>query len=398
MKPALSGVRVLDVSQFEAGGVCTLLLAWLGADVVKVEPPGGEQGRRAAGGGDRYAFLLMNANKRSVTLNLKSAEGRELMRRLLGRADVLVENLGPGVAERLGLGEEEVFRVNPRVIFARIKGFPRGTRYQDLPAFDPVGQATGGLASITGEADGPPLRAGANVADSGAGMYAALGVVAALLQRERSGKGQTVEVSLQGSVMMLCRGAWTWVNRGEVSPRVGNGMAMAAVAPAGAYRCWPGGPNDYVFVYTSRWSGSDQWERLCRVIGREEWIRDPGLSTPQRRYERRTEIDEAIGAWTAGRTKWQAMEELGSAGVPAGAVLTIAELAEDPELHRVGLVVEVDDPEGGTVRMPGMPVRMSASPVSYTSAPALGQHNQEVYGELGLGPEELESLRRRGVI
>lgn len=395
---ALDGVRVVDVTHFEAGAVCTLLLAWLGADVVKVEPPGGEQGRRATGG-DRWPFLLVNANKRSVTLNLKTEQGRQLMQRLVERADVLVENWAPGVAERLSLSETEVFAVNPRIVYARIKGFPRGSRYGAFPAFDPVGQAVGGLASMTGQPDGSPLRAGGNVADSGAGLHAALGVVAALYQRTRTGSGQLVEVSLQGSVMGLCRAAWTWVNRNRTgTPRVGNEMAMAQVAPAGAYPCKPGGPNDYVFLYTSRWPESDQWARLCSVIGREDWVHDPRFQSPQDRYEHRHLIDQGIADWTRQRTKQQAMEELGRAGVPAGAVFGTDELAADPELRRAGLVAEVEEPEGGKVVMVGLPVRLSASEVVYRRAPRLGEHNEEIYGELGLTMSELEALRRAGVI
>jgi formyl-CoA transferase len=393
---ALEGVVVVDLTQFEAGTVCTETLAWLGATVIKVERPGtGEQGRV-----DPYHFVLLNANKKSVTLDLKHPEGKALMKKLLARADVLVENFRPGTIERLGFDYETVRSINPKIIFAQIKGFGTDGPYADFPAFDPIGQATGGLASITGEPDGPPLHAGANLADSGTGFHCAIAILAALYQRTVTGMGQRIEVAMQDVVINFCRSSYgRQLMTGEPAPRVGNAMPMLPVAPCGAYPCRPGGPNDYVFIYTSRWPGSNQWERLLEVIGRTDLLSDPRFATPESRYEYREEVDAVISAWTRGRTKVEAMEELGKAGVPAGAVFTTAELSADPYLRKRGMFVDVEYPGLGKVTIPGFPLKMSGSFVPVLPAPQLGEHNAEIYGGLlGLSSEEMERLSRAGVI
>jgi formyl-CoA transferase len=401
---ALDGVVVLDLTQFEAGTVCTETLAWLGATVIKLERPGtGEQGRSAAvdwPDADSYHFILLNANKKSVTADLKRQEGQVLVRRLLKRVDVFVENFRPGAIERLGLGYETVRSINPQIIYAQIKGFGSDGPYADFPAFDPVGQATGGAASITGEADGPPMRSGPNLADSGTGFHTAIGILAALYQRAMTGVGQRIEVAMQDVVINYCRPTYgRQLTDGRPAARGGNEMPMAPVSPCGAYPCHPGGPNDYVFIYTSRWPGSSQWERLLEVIGRSDAADDPRFATPESRYEHREAVDSMISEWTRNRTKLEAMQELGRADVPAGAVLSTVELAADPYLRERGTFVKIDHPVRGSMVMPGFPIKMSASSVPILPAPLLGQHNEEVYGGLlGITAEELERLRESGVV
>jgi formyl-CoA transferase len=401
---ALDGVTVLDLTQFEAGTVCTETLAWLGANVIKVERPiTGEQGRAAAADwpeADSYHFILLNANKKSITANVKHPEGQALVRRLLERADVFVENFRPGTIERLGFGYEAVSSVNPRIIYAQIKGFGSDGPYASFPAFDPVGQATGGAASITGEAEGPPMRTGPNLADSGTGFHSAIAILAALYQREMTGMGQRIEVAMQDVVINYCRPTYgRQLTDGQPAERGGNEMPMAPVSPCGAYPCRPGGPNDYVFIYTSRWPGSRQWERLLEIIGRADALEDPRFATPESRYEHRAEVDAMISEWTSTKTKLEAMEELGHADVPAGAVLSTVELASDPYLRERGMFVTVDHPVRGPITMPGFPLKMSASSVPILPAPLLGQHNEEVYsGMLGMSPDELDRLRQSGVI
>lgn len=399
-KSALEGVIVLDLTQFESGTVCTETLAWLGANVIKIERPGtGEQGRGSSvdkAGTDSYLFILVNANKKSITLDMKQPEGKALLRRLIERADVFVENFSPGTIEKMGFDYPSVRAINPRIIYAQIKGFGSDSPYANFPAFDPVGQSMGGVVSITGERDRPPLRAGPNLADSGTGFHCVIGILAALYQRTMTGEGQRVEVAMQDAMINFIRPAFgRQLVTGKATERVGNDQPMAPVAPNGIYPCKPGGANDYVFIYTSRWPGSTQWEQLLDVIGRPDLKTDPRFKSPESRYEHRHAMNPAIEAWTCQRSKFEAMEELGRAGVPAGAVLTTAELMSDSYLRRRGMFVTIQHPVRGPIDMPGFPIRLSASSVTIEPAPLLGQHNGEVYGGwLGLSGEELEHLRQ----
>ncbi len=404
MTAALDGITVLDLTQFESGTVCTETLAWLGANVIKVERPGtGEQGRGSSvdqPGADSYLFILVNANKKSVTIDIKHPEGKRLLQRLIEKSDIFVENFSPGTIEKMGFDYESVRAINPRVIYGQIKGFGAGSPYADFPAFDPVGQAMGGVVSITGERDKPPLRAGPNLADSGTGFHCVIGILAALYQRTVTGEGQRVEVAMQDAMINFIRPAFgRQLVTGKATERVGNDQPMAPVAPNGIYPCKPGGPNDYVFIYTSRWPGSKQWEQLLDVIGCPEMKIDPRFATPESRYEHRDEMNPFITTWTCQRTKIEAMETLGKAGVPAGAILTTAELAQDAYLRESGMFVTMQHPVRGPIVMPGFPIKLSASAVPIEPAPLLGQHNEEVYrGLLGLAPEELERLRKARVI
>lgn len=400
---ALSGVRVVDLTQFEAGTSCTETLAWLGADVIKVEPPGkGEQGRAASTdvpGLDSYYFLLLNANKRSVTLNLKHAEGKRLLGRLIERADVFVENFAPGIIERLGFGYDDVRRLNPRAVYAQVKGFAPDGPFGNYPAFDMIAQAAGGAMSLTGRPQDPPLKPGPTIGDTGAGLHLAVGVLAALVQRQRTGLGQRVEVAMQEAVINYCRISFArQLLTGHAAERWGNQSQLGMTAPSGIYPCTPGGPNDYVFIYTSR-AANHQWERLLDVIGRPDLRHDPRFANPVQRAAHADVIDEAISAWTRKYTKREAMERLGTAGVPAGATFDTLELTGDEHLNRREAIVTVDHPTRGRLKMPGWPVKMERSHVPVAAAPLLGQHNREVYEELlELTGEELARLREQGVI
>ncbi|HLW60705.1 MAG TPA: CoA transferase [bacterium] len=400
---ALSGVRVVDLTQFEAGTSCTETLAWLGADVIKVEPPGrGEQGRAASTdipGLDSYYFLLLNANKRSVTLNLKHPEGRRLLGRLIEKADVFVENFAPGIIERLGFGYHDVRRINPQVIYAQVKGFAPDGPFGSFLAFDMIAQATGGAMSLTGEPGAAPIKPGPTIGDTGAGLHLAIGILAALFQRERTGVGQQVDVAMQEAVINYCRISFArQLLTGRAAERWGNQSQLGMTAPSGIYPCRPGGANDYVFIYTSR-AGNHQWERLLKVIGRDDLKDDPRFGDPVRRAANAAAIDELISSWTRRYTKREAMECLGQAGVPAGATFDTLELTEDEHLNRREAIVSVDHPTRGLVKMPGWPVKMERSHVRVEAAPLLGQHNREVYAELlGLSEDELARLGEAGAI
>jgi formyl-CoA transferase len=403
MAAALDGVRVIDLTQFEAGTSCTETLAWLGADVIKVERPGtGEQGRQASvdvPGLDSWYFLLLNANKRSVTLNLRHPEGRSLLERLIEQGDILIENFAPGTIERLGFGYEQVVQRNPRLIYVQIKGFAPDGPYQDFLSFDPIAQAAGGAVSLTGEREGTPLKPGPTIGDTGTGLHAAIGILAALRQREATGRGQRVEVAMQEAVVNYCRVQFVrQLSTGKATPRHGNHPPLGANAPGGLFPCQPGGPNDYVFVLTSL-TGNHHWERLLDAIGRPELKTDPRFADPASRGHHTEEVERILTEWTCQRTKDEAMRILGGAGVPCSAVHDTLELTQDEHLNRREVIVEIDHPTRGTYRMPGWPVRMESSHVPVRAAPLLGQHNQEVLGELlGLGGDDLGRLHAEGVI
>jgi formyl-CoA transferase len=396
---ALQGVRVLDLTQFEAGTSCTQSLAWLGAEVIKVEEPRrGEQGRRASQDrpdADSYYFMILNSNKRSVTANLKHEKGRKILRDLIAHSDVFVENFAPGVIERLGFGYEDVRAINPRIIYAQIKGYAPEGPFGAFPAFDMTAQCAGGAVAITGEVGGPPLKPGPTLGDTGAGLHCAIGIVAALLQRQATGRGQRIEVAMQEAVINFSRIAFArQALTGSPAPRVGNQSMLGTNSPSEIYACAGGGPNDHCFIYTSR-AGNHQWERLLGLIGREELIGDPRFESPEQRHEHRTFVDRLISEWAVRHDKVAVMTMLGEAGVPAGAVFDTEELQNDPFLRRRGAFVTVDHPVRGPFTMPGWPVRMSESQVPVTPSPLLGADNADVYGSLlGLGQEELAELRR----
>jgi formyl-CoA transferase len=400
---ALSGIRVLDLTQFEAGTSATETLAWLGADVVKVENPvGGEQGRNASTdekGVDSHYFILLNANKRSVTLNLKEERGKAILRAMIPKADVFIENFAPGVIERLGFSYEEVSALNPRIVYAQVKGFGRGSPYEHFLSFDMIGQATGGVMSITGEPDGRPIKPGVTLGDTGTGLHCAIGILAALNQRHRTGRGQKIEVAMQDAMINYCRVAYAaQAMRGHACHRHGNQVVLGTNAPSDVFPCKGGGLNDYCYIYTNR-ANNLQWERLLKVLGREDLIGDPRFETPQARLDHVADVNAMISAWTSRHTKREAMEILGKAGVPAGAVYDTMELWSDESMRARGIFATVQHPARGEYVMPGWPVKMSDSEVKVEAAPLLGAHNTEVYGEwLGLADEELARLKREGIV
>jgi formyl-CoA transferase len=398
MSKALEGIRVLDLTQYEAGPSSTQMLAWLGADVIKVEPPTGEPGRTALSdkrGEDAWFFMLLNSCKKGVTLNLKSPRGKAMFEELVKTSDVVVENMGPGVMDRLGLGYESLKRLNPRIIAASVKGFGGGGPYAEYKSFEWIAQAMAGAMSMTGSPDGPPTKAIGGLADTGAGLHTAIGILAAIIQRQVTGVGQQIEVAQQESVVNLLRIHLreTYVS-GKPAARQGNRSAVAA--PSNIYRCSPGGPNDYVFIHCAT---VEMWKSLTKIIGRPELGADPRYEDRRDRVQFVDEIDAMIEAWTAKHPKHEVMAILAGAGVPCGAVLDSAEVLSDPHMRKRGFITELEHPRRGVYPMPGNPVRLSDSPTEMVRSPTLGEHNVEVYGKLlGYGDAEIEALRRDGVI
>ena len=401
---ALAGVKILDLTHFEAGTSCTQALAWMGADVIKIEEPKqGEQGRRASTdvvGVDSPYFIFLNANKRSVTCNLKSEKGSAMLSEMLKKADVVIENLKPGAMERLGFGWDDLQKINPRIILAQIKGYGSDGPYAKYPSFDMIAQAAGGALSITGENDGRPLKSGLTIGDTGTGLHCAMGILGALYQRHSTGRGQRIEVAMQDAVINFSRIAYaaSALRGNTAAPRVGNQSVLGTTSPSEVYRCQGGGVNDWCYVYTNR-SGNDMWDKLLKVIGREDLIGDPRFNSPELRYEHRDQVDALVGEWIGKRGKMEAMHTLCAAGVPAGAVMDTHELMNDPYLNKRGVFATIQHPVRGPMVMPGWPLLMSDSKVPITTAPLLGQHNAEVYGDwLGYSPEEVARLRKEGSI
>jgi crotonobetainyl-CoA:carnitine CoA-transferase CaiB-like acyl-CoA transferase len=398
----LAGVRVLDLTQFEAGPSCTEALAWLGAEVVKVEnPQGGEAGRFALGGDpgqgqDSWYFLLFNANKKSITVDIKSERGLKLIK---NRADVMVENFAPGAIERLGLGYNVIRAVNPSIVYAQVKGFGTGGPYQNALAFDMIAQATGGVMSITGEHNGPPLKPGVTLGDTGTGMVLAISILAALYRRRGTGEGERIEVAMQDAMLQYIRVALsTQATYGTAAKRNGAKVLSGFAVPSGIYPCKPGGPNDYLYVYTSR-TNPAHWRRLLDVIGRKDLIGDPRFDSGAARLEREPEIDEMIAAWTRRYDKREAMRLLADAGVPAGAVFDTMELTDEPDFARRGIIQTMKHPTAGPFKMPGWPVRFSGRTPEVRPAPLLGQHTNEILGEwLGLDANQIDQLGKDGVV
>ncbi|MGH7333049.1 MAG: CaiB/BaiF CoA transferase family protein [Candidatus Rokuibacteriota bacterium] len=398
MAKALDGIRVLDLTQYEAGPSCTETLAWLGAEVIKIEPPTGEPARRGLSERpdmDSVFFCLLNANKQSVTLNLKSERGRRMFEDMVKGADVVVENLGPGSMERLGFGYDALARINPRIISASVKGFGSEGPYAAYNSFEMIAQAMGGIMSLTGSPDGPPVRVESGLGDTGAGLHTAIGILAAIIQRQATGVGQRVEVAQQDVVVNLTRIHFRDHHLG-VRPIPRRGNRSPGAAPSDLYRCRPFGPNDYVFIHVAN---TDMWKALTHVIGQPELGDDPRFADRNGRVAQVKELEALVEGWTEKRTKHEVMELLAGVGVPCGAVLDSAEVLSNEHLRGRGMLVEVDHPTRGRITMLGSPIHLSASPTEVTRAPLLGEHNAEVYGRLlGLGETDLAALHRDGVL
>jgi formyl-CoA transferase len=395
---ALDGIRVVDMTHVQAGPACTQLLAWMGADVIKVEPP--ERGDvtrsqlRDLPGVDSLYFTMLNCNKRSVALDLKSEDGKRAFEALLRTADVLVENFAPGAMDRLGFTWERVRELNPRLIFASLKGFGPG-ELEQAKAYEPIAQATGGAMSVTGFEDGPPLATGAQIGDSGNAVHLFGAICAALFQRTTTGRGQRVQIAMRDGILNLCRVKLRDQQRlehgplpeypnkviGDYVPRAGN--ASGGGMPGWAVRCKGGGPNDYLYVVIQ----PQVWEALAVKIGRADLLQDPGYATPETRLAHLWDIFSMVEDWTLTKDKWEAFHELNAIHVPCGPVLDFKDLIEDPDLQASGMVVEVDHPERGPFKTVGCPFTLSDSPVEITRPPLLGEHNEEILRELIEPPE-----------
>jgi formyl-CoA transferase len=408
MPQALEGVRVLDMTHVQSGPSSTQMLAWLGADVIKVETPGrGDVTRgqlRDIPGVDSLYFTMLNCNKRSVTLNMKADEGKKIFAELVARADVLVENFGPGVMDRFGFTWERLQELNPRLIYGSIKGFGPG-RYANFKAYESIAQAMGGAMSTTGFEEGVPLTTGAQIGDSGTGIHLVAAIVAALYQRVSTGRGQRVEVAMQEAVLNLCRVKLRDQQRlthgplaeypndsfGDEVPRSGN--ASGGGQPGWTVKCSPGGPNDYVYVIVQ----PPIWSALAALIGRPELADDPEWSTPEARLTKLDRMFGLIEEWSVQHTKWEVLDELNARNVPCGPILSTRDLIEDETLAELGMIVTVDHPERGPFKTVGSPLKMSDSPVRVERSPLLGEHNAEVYGDLGYSEEQLAELHAAGV-
>jgi formyl-CoA transferase len=410
MGKALTGVRVVDMTHVQSGPSCTQLMAWLGADVIKIEPPGRGDITRAQlrdlPGVDSLYFTMLNCNKRSVTLNLKSAQGKAIFRKLLEIADVLVENFAPGALDRLGFPWDTIKHINPRLIYASIKGFGPGP-FVNFKAYETIAQAMGGSMSTTGFEGGPPTSTGAQIGDSGTGVHTLAAILAALFQRVSTGRGQRVEVAMQDAVLNLCRVKVRDQQRlqrgplpeypskifGDAVPRTGN--ASGGGQPGGALKCKPGGSNDYIYVIIQ----PQVWPALAALIGRSELSDDPGYATPEARLNKLDRVFGMIEAWTQQYTKFQAMDLLNDIDVPCGPILDIKELVEDKALAERRTMVKVEHPRRGVFKTVGCPLVLSDSPVEVQTSPLLGEHTEEILrGLLGYSQQDIDQLRTAGVI
>ncbi len=409
MTKALEGVRILDMTHVQAGPTGTQLLAWMGADVIKVELPGRGDITRGqlqdVKGADSLYFTMLNSNKRSITINMKQPKGKAVIEALVRRSDIIVENFGPGVLDRAGFTWERFQELNPRIIYASVKGFGPGP-FVDCKAYENVAQCMGGAASTTGWADGPPTVTGAQIGDSGTGVHMVAGILAALYQREKTGKGQRVEVAMTDAVLNLTRVKMRDQQRlkhgplpeypnkefGDEVPRAGN--ASGGGQPGAALRTAPGGPNDYVYVIIQ----PPCWEPLMKLCGREELIADPAWATPAARLPKIPECFAIIEQWTMTKTKMEVMAELNEVDVPCGPILSMKDIYEDKSLYARDMLVELDHPTRGRYVQVGMPINLSDSPVEHKRAPLLGEHTDEVLKWLGHTEAEIASMKQEGAV
>ncbi len=416
MTKALDGVRILDFTHVQSGPTCTQLLAWFGADVIKVERPGvGDITRgqlRDVPNADSLYFTMLNSNKRSITIDSKNRAGKEVLESLIKTCDVLVENFAPGALDRMGLTWAHIQSINPRMVLASIKGFGPG-KYEDCKVYENVAQCAGGSASTTGFRDGLPLVTGAQIGDSGTGLHLALGIVAALLQREKTGHGQKVTVAMQDGVLNLCRVKLRDQQRlahgplqeysqfgegiafGDAVPRAGNDSGGGQ--PGRILKCkgWETDPNAYIYFITQ----APVWEAICDVIGEPGWKTDPGYAKPAARLPKLNQIFARIEAWTMTKTKFEAMDILNEFDIPCGPILSMREIAEERSLRDTGTVVEVDHPKRGPYLTVGNPIKMSDSPTEVTRSPLLGEHTDQVLRDvLGFDERRIDEIKASGAL
>ncbi len=395
MTAALDGLRILDMTQWEAGTSCTQALAWLGADVVKVEPHRGDPGRQISIGTDHSGYFLnWNSNKRSVVIDLEKPDGRALLLRLVPLFDVFVENYGPGVVEKLDIDYPVMRALHPGLIYARVKGFGTSGPYAGYKCMDMVAQAAGGSLSTTGMPDGPPVCPGLTAGDAGTGVQLALAILAAYIQKQRTGEGQLVELSMQEAVTYFVRTAIAygsdWGRR--AAPRDGSGVG----ATMKLYPCRPGGPNDYIYIMLVN---TRMWQSLCKAIGRPDLLEDPRFARGRDRHENADALYDEIAKWSRERSKYEAMKVIGEGGVPCSAVLDTADLFRDPHLLARGFVKTIQHPVRGELLLLGWPARLAKSEVPIEPAPLVGENTAGVLREdLGLGDAELGALREAGAI
>ena len=415
----LENIRVLDLTRAAAGPFATMILGDLGADVVKVESPGtGDSGRGSMPaiddpGGRRVGatFLRNNLNKRSVTLNTKSDEGKAIFTKLIEHCDVMVENFAPGALDRMGFSWEKIQEINPRMIYASVKGFGPGP-YSECKVYENVAQCAGGSASTTGMLGDVPMVTGAQIGDSGTGLHLALGIVTALYQRTHSGKGQRVECAMQDSVLNLCRVKLRDQQRlkagplkeysqfgegipfGEATPRAGNDSGGGQ--PGRILKCkgWEQDPDAYTYFITQ----AAVWKNICDVIGKPEWKEDPEWATPEARLPKLNEMFETIEAWTMTKTKFEVMEICNPLNIPVGPILSMKEIAEEQSLRDTGTVVEVDHPERGPYLTVGNPIKLSDCPADVVRSPLLGEHTEQILAEIGMSAEEIEAAKTGGAV
>lgn len=413
---ALKGVKVLDMTHVQSGPTCTQLLAWFGADVVKVERPGvGDATRgqlRDIPEADSLYFTMLNSNKRSITLNPKKPEGAKIFTQLIKECDVMVENFAPGALDRMGFTWEKIQEINPRMIYASVKGFGPG-KYEECKVYENVAQCAGGSASTTGMLGEVPMVTGAQIGDSGTGLHLALGIVTALFHREKSGKGQKVSAAMQDGVLNLCRVKLRDQQRlergplkeysqfgenipfGDSTPRAGNDSGGGQ--PGRILKCkgWETDPNAYTYFITQ----AAVWEKVCDVIGKPEWKEDENYSTPPARLPRLNEIFDTIEAWTKTKTKFEVMEICNPLDIPVGPILSLKEIAEDPGLRETGTVVEVDHPVRGKYLTVGNPIKLSDSPAEVKRSPLLGEHTDEILKEFcKMSDDEIKAVREAGAV
>ena len=413
---ALEGIKILDFTHVQSGPTCTQLLAWFGADVIKVERPGvGDATRKQlvdVPGADSLYFTMLNHNKRSITLNTKNEVGKEVLTRLIKECDVLVENFAPGALDRMGFGWETIQQLNPKMIMASVKGFGPG-KFEDCKVYENVAQCAGGSASTTGFNDGVPLVTGAQIGDSGTGLHLALGICVALIQRQTTGKGQKILAPMQDGVLNLCRvklrdqqrldkGPLTEYSQhgkgipfGDSTPRAGNDSGGGQ--PGRILKCkgWENDPNAYTYFITQ----AAVWPRICDLIGKPEWKEDPEFATPPARLPKLDLIFDTIEQWTITKTKFEVMDECNPLDIPVGPILSMKELAEDEGLKKTGTIVEVDHPERGKYLTVGCPIKLSDSPVEVIRSPLLGEHTSEILTEvLGYIGDELNRIQESGAV